>query len=539
MKKKLILLLTILSIAGCNDRLDIDQQGKLDASTFYQNEKDFEAAILSPYSTLLNYYFDQSGVGGYKVTLFPDDDAVPSNNNTDNVEDFLWQANEGEFLKFWGTTYKGIQRANLILNRLPLASNFAVPDKKKLYEGEARFLRAFFHFQLALHFGNAPISDQFYERPEQIKVTNSQPGAIWDFVIADLKTAKENLPAKWDENNWGRATKYAAAALLGKVYLYRAQWEKNNTFYAGAATELTDVVNNGGYRLVSDFKDNFSSATENNAESLFEIQYSLAGGTNNWLPVDFNTEAAAGSGRQIMWRCGCGPTDTLTKAEIDARIHCAPLADWHGYGQVHATKSLQKEFEPNDPRRSQTIFIQGDVFKGNPYGSDNEVFKSIWSVTGSTPAKYVVQENLDQVLNQPNRSPNNERVIRYADVLLMLAEAKLLGNNDVTGAAELINQIRRRADPSTSVLPDVPTSITVSEMFKRLQHERRVELAFEGNRYSDLVRWHRAGLIDVKRDIDFGRASANQNWSPKYLVKPIPQRELDLNKELQQNQEYR
>ena len=180
------------------------------------------------------------------------------------------------------------------------------------------------------------------------------------------------------------------------------------------------------------------------------------------------------------------------------------------------------------PRRPQTIYKPGDDFKGVSY-------QAAWSVTGSTPAKYVKQENLD--FRFPlNISTDNARVIRYADVLLMLAEAKLLGCNDIGGAATLINQVRRRVDPTGLILVDRSSAVSKDQMFAWLRHERMVELSFKGHRYNDLVRWHRANLINIKTDIDFGRAPANQNWTPKYLIKPIPQRELDLNSNLKQIQ---
>jgi hypothetical protein len=140
---------------------------------------------------------------------------------------------------------------------------------------------------------------------------------------------------------------------------------------------------------------------------------------------------------------------------------------------------------------------------------------------------------------QPNMGTNNERVLRYADILLMSAECKILGPSmDLAGAAALINQVRRRADPSGLILLNRPASASKDQMFQFLMRERRVELALESHRYNDLVRWHRANLINIKTNIDFGRSAANNNWTPKNLLKPIPQRELDLNSNLVQNPGY-
>jgi hypothetical protein len=204
---------------------------------------------------------------------------------------------------------------------------------------------------------------------------------------------------------------------------------------------------------------------------------------------------------------------------------------------MHVVKPVQEEFEPGDPRRAKTIFLDGDPF---PLPPSPTTYSGLWSVTGSTPAKYILTDKTGKEVSgwQPNMGVNNERILRYADILLMSAECKILGPApNLAAAAALINQVRRRADPSGTILPDVPVG-SQEDMFEYLAHERRVELALEGHRYNDLVRWHRAGLINIDTDIDFGRGPANSNWNVRNLLKPIPQRELDLNKNLTQNPGY-
>lgn len=225
-----------------------------------------------------------------------------------------------------------------------------------------------------------------------------------------------------------------------------------------------------------------------------------------------------------MWRTAC------------EQGNCAGGANSEGYGFVHVVKPLQHEFEPNDPRRIQSIFLDGDPFPSD----ETPVFSASWSVTGSTPSKYILGDvEGGSIPGEPNYGTNNERVLRYADILLMSAECKLLGSTtDIAGAAALINKVRERADPTQTILPPRSAASSKDQMFAYLMHERRVELCFEGNRYNDLVRWHNAGLINISTDIDFGRSAANNNWKPKNLLKPIPQRELDLNKNLAQNPGY-
>ncbi len=527
MKKILITtMLTVFfafSFTMCKKQLALSPIGGLTQDTFYQNEKDFDAASLSPYATMLTYYFDQSGGGWYNAMLFEDDDVTVRSNGTNGVEDFNWLADNGDFRSVWETTYKGIQRANVIIEQLPKATGFVDETKKPRYEAEAKFMRAYFNFILAINWGTAPLANSTVKSLDETRMPNSKPGELWDAIVSDLTFAKQNLPASWNTENTGRATSGAASGMLGRALLYRAQWENKPALYAAADAEFTSIISSGKYSLVSNFADNFALSKENNAESLFEIQFAY-GRDNNWYPNEDG--GGSGTGRYIMWRAGC------------EQGICADGANAEGYGLVHIVKPLQDAFEPNDPRRPKTIFRDGDPF---PPSSKTPVFKAAWSVTGSTPAKYIIEDKSGTQITgwQPNMGTNNERILRYADILLMSAECKILGSSpDLAGAATLINRVRRRADPGGAILADRPASATKDQMFKFLMRERRVELALEGNRYNDLVRWHRAGLINIKTDIDFGRTPANNNWNVRNLLKPIPQRELDLNSNLIPNPGY-
>lgn len=514
----------------CEDKLDLGPLGELTSKTFYQSEKDFEAASLAPYSTLLNFYYEQGGTGWFQGLLYPDDDVRnPQGNNSQ--EEFIWLPNNGQFSYIWNESYKGIMRANTVIDRLPDAQNFADESNKARFEAEAKYLRAYFYFILARNFGTPPLVTEVIDNIDDSRIGNSQPGEVWDLIESDLDFAKANLPDAWDTENTGRVTSFASHALLGKVLLYRAQWEGNNTKYGEAITEFNEVVNSGKFQLMDDYADNFREETENNAESIFEIQMTR-GDFNPWLPTDFGLEqnqniGAAGSGRKIFMGTACHNGE------------CAPGANAFGYGNIHITSSLQNEFEPDDPRIFHTYYRAGEDYAGSPYDP-------AWSITGASPAKYIrpfIAEG-----NPPNVSTNNERVIRYADVLLMLAEAELLGNGNVPRAADLINMVRDRARNNYEIvygtpapagtLPPRPDNVSVDQMFDWLMHERRVELALEVHRYDDLVRWHRADLINISTDIDFGNTLANQNWDERHLLKPVPQGELDNNQNLNQNPGY-
>lgn len=533
MKKRILVALGVplglaLSASSCN--LDTEPLGSLTDQTFYQTEQDFDAATLGPYTTMLNLTYDQFGFGLWNGFLKPDDNAEHRDPNDPN-DTFNWTSTNGDFAWVWRTAYTGIMRANVVLDKLPAAARFSDPTKKARYEAEARFMRAWWYFLLARNFGNVPIVTKVPTSVEATMVGNSAPGEVWDLIESDLKFAAQNLPANYG-NEKGRATKYSALAYLGKVQIFRAQWFNLPAKYQEAITNLQAVVSSGAFQLVTNYGDNFSENTENNAESLFEIQDTEGDNINSWGTSDTGGRAGHAWNILVSPSCFYGAGGT-----------CAPKAWGMGYGQVEVTPGLDSAFEANDPRKFFTEYSQGEDYGGT-------VYQSTWSRTGHTPAKYNRPWN-------PNRYPNNWsgdnlRLLRYSDVLLLLAEAKLLGNNDIAGAAALVNQVRARARASypfaygtaapVGTLPDVPTTGTTLAWFKQyLVHERRVELAFEDtHRYDDLVRWHRAGLINIKTDINFSSKlpEANTNWSTKNLIKPIPQHELDLNPNLHQNIEY-
>lgn len=528
------LLLTILVYTRCDDKLDLAPLGELNSQTFYKSEKDFEAASLSPYSTILNLYYEQGGTGWFKGVWMPDDDVRDPRGSNQATEIFQWLPNNGDFSYIWSESYKGIMRANVILDRLPDADNFSDEANKARFEAEAKFIRAYFHFILARNFGNPPVVTELIKSLDNADLPNSQPGEIWDLIESDLKFAVDNLPDEWDDNNIGRATSWAARGILGKAMLFRAQWEGNDAKYGEALTQFNAIIDNGPFSLVDDYGDNFREATENNAESIFEIQMTR-GDFNPWLPTDFGLEqnqnvGAAGSARKIYSGAACDNSN------------CAPGANAYGYGSVVPTQSLIDEFEDNDARLYHTAFTDtSDVYTVN-----GDKYNPLWSLTGFNIAKYI--RPFDPSGNPLNITTNNERILRYSDVLLMAAEAEVLGNSNVQRAAELVNMVRKRArdfyevlngEPAPDgTLPDRADDVSPEQMMDWIMHERRVELAMEIHRYDDLVRWHRAGIIDIPTDVDFGNTLANQNWSEKNLIKPIPQGELDINPNLRQHDVY-
>ncbi|HEX6923833.1 MAG TPA: RagB/SusD family nutrient uptake outer membrane protein [Longimicrobiaceae bacterium] len=566
-----------LVLARCDGLLDTQPFGSLNTGTFYKTAGDFEAATIGAYSTLQNLTYSGRDQSIFEQMLLPDDDTRAPGSDEDS--DFSWTPTNNSIGYIWDVSYRGILRANLILQQLELTDQLT-PEEIARFSGEAKFVRAYFNFILARMFGTPPVVTQVASSIEETRLANSQPGEIWDLIEADLEDAITGLAGLDLED--GRASEWAARALLGKVELYRAQWFNQPEKYAEAEQHLQEVVNSGQFSLVP-YKDNFDYRTENNAESLFELQASFGTDINGWAATDENGGgASAGTGRPLA--TGAGGFNGVN----------APGGfDW-GDGGIIMTRTFVDFFERydsatvtvpgtgqqvkvvvRDPRAYWTFYSTGEQYgracdgqQPVPYNfvwgcqgaNVNATEAASWSVTGHTPAKYIrPYENYagGQMLNQ-SVSQNNERLIRYADVLLLLAEAKILGSGDLAGAAALINQVRARARDAwdsaygaasadadlyasftkpANLLPDV-VPVSQEQMFEALMYERRAELSLEFSRFADLVRWLRAGLID-RSDIDFGDDTANSRFNPEvHLLRPIPLGEMDLNPNLQQNPGY-
>lgn len=552
-------------VASCDDFLnETGPIGSLNSETFYQTPEDFRLAIYASYRRQLDLYYEQFGTGWYDTILLPSDDLRSPPTAPDDLDDFNWQSTNGNFDVFWRQSYEGISEANLVLQQLPESP--LDEATKNEFRGEARFLRGYYHFLLARLFGNPPAVRSYLAGSlDSINVGNAdqEPQAVWDLIEADFRFAANNLPATREADNTGRVVSGTAAGYLGKANLFRAQWFGDDSHYEEAIGAFEQVVNGGGYALMEVFEENFEIPTENNQESLFEVQHTAGGNgfTNPWLNPDFGAVAGGGNARHIQQGASTGEDgDGVT----------APGANGQGYGDLHPTRSIRATFEDygsdgdkNDPRRFSTYFLQDEVYSPESCtipAEDGEgevtlepcLYQEGFGYTGATPAKYM---RPFEFLEQAPLFTNNERLMRYADVLLMLAEAELLGNGNASRAAELVNQVRERArnnydfacsegalylgcDEDRESVEVVPPVDAANLTHETIRHERRLELAFEGHRYHDLVRWHHAGLIAIPNDIDFGSDVANANWTEQNLLRPIPQTRIDNNPNLVQNERY-
>ncbi|MCO6462232.1 MAG: RagB/SusD family nutrient uptake outer membrane protein [Saprospiraceae bacterium] len=478
MRKNQILFIFLTALYGlsCTGILDKEPIGILDAGSFFKTEKDALQAVNAAYQPLMfcssnNNFYWAFGVLASDEAVVGGDGSRPGLTELD----FLTQTSRTEELNnFWKLEYKGINQCNTVLDRVPgIDMDVALKDR---ILGEAHFLRAFYYFQLTQVFGDVPLYTKITP-PEELKIPRTPVADIYKLIIDDCEKAALSLPVSYDASQVGRATKGAALALAAKTQLYA----KN---YTAVLSYIDQIKALGVYALMPDYEDNFRKNTQNNSESVWEIQHT-------------NLELGVGNSLNQYWSSKKIP---------------------NGYGFCEVTPEYVAEFEPGDPRRQFTVASNNEDYFGH-------IYKNSYSSTKYSPRKYL---QADSTLTQKADGDINVTNIRYAEILLWEAEA-LTELGRVEEAQVPLEQVRARArnqsaDPANT-LPEVKVTDKLA-MLEAIRHERSVELGFEMHRFFDLVRW---GIASEK--IPGFQKNKNELF-------PLPQVELDLNPFLTQNLNY-
>jgi starch-binding outer membrane protein, SusD/RagB family len=485
--KKILLLLLVFLFGSCSDFLEKPLQGQLTQANFPVSGEDALLATNAVYHTLRINLFHQ---GLFPILDIMSDDGSKGSNPDDAAatvgpyDKFQHIPTEGNITRWWSTLYEGVKRANVVIVEVP---KIAMDESLKArYIGEAKFLRALFYFDLVRAWGGVPIITELNPPSGSTRASRDE---VYQLIIQDLLDASTALPEKsgYAPKDLGRATKGAAKGLLAKVYLF-------NGDFVNAEKSALEVINSNQYDLEADFSSANSVSGEFGVESVFEI-----GGT---------------------------PYENITQGGSQyANVQGVRGSPNRGWGFNRPTLDLQDSFEPGDPRLDATVIYLGEVLDGITIVGD-----------GPTPNETIVNNQIVEIEcynqkvwtpgdNVPTQFAHNRRILRYADVLLMAAEA-LNENNKSTEAKIYLNQVRERARMGNpDILPDV-TESGKDALRTLIQRERRHELAMEGHRFWDLVRW---GLADeVLGPLGF--------QAGKHELLPLPQSEIDLTQEvLEQN----
>lgn len=463
----------------------------------------------------------------YNSTYFPEwfigdvvsDDALKGGQSTNDMADAYdlenWKTmpNNTLLLDFYRAQYQGIGRCNLAIEYIGKMGNDETLDlalQNRLL-GEAHFLRAYYYFRLVRIFGGVPLVDYVVDSDSKWSQPRASVADVYSLIKADLLFAQQNLIEKseYSAEDLGRATKGAAEAMLLKTNLYTGD-------YAAAKQWGDTIIESGEYSLCPDYADNFTLDGENGPESVFEIQY-CEDPTSDYGEGDGFTR---GTFTVILTR----PRSSLMGG---------------GWGFNHPTQNLYDEFEEGDVRRDLTIVNPTDEQLENP---SQEVYLGS-RYTNRKYALFTADDNtLWYKLSHDSRGPINNKQIRYADVLLMYAEAcaNLGLENEAT---EALNKVRNRVLMPT--YPGYSISLNGAQtnptLMQAIRHERRVELAMEGHRWFDLCRW---GI--AKETMDAYKATETQEAQGqmaefikgKHELFPIPSDEIDLNPAMEQNPGY-
>ncbi len=488
--KQLLAILTLfgsLTFTSCEDFLTEEVRGQQNLDTYFTTADECEAYITGCYQDITcGGWWNINTV--WLLSEMCSDDAWMGN-TTQSQSDYIslahYQGNgasNGPISNFWQYRYKGILRCNVAIDRI---SNAELEDKELQARlvAEARFLRGYFYFELARNFGGVPLITEF-KMPEEIQgITRASLENTYKFIEEDLIAAAEVLPkrSEYADADMGRATSGAALGLLGKVYLYQEKWTEARDVlqklipesgYTGEDAQTTE------YDLLPNFGDVWDKDFDNSVESLFEVQYEYhatlaVGGSLSTVTGARSCGAALGDG--WAW---CQPTANLEAAysEDDERrewtIIKTGCTEIKGETEENFTKIL------ND---NKEISVYDDCVEKYNLPANSLVIDPSGHKSGRIIRKYYLPLNDRPEVYNTDKSPLNHRILRYADVLLMYAEACNELSDD-THAQAALNRVRNRAGLS-------PVSLTGNELRHAIRNERRLELAFEQNRLYDIRRW--------------------------------------------------
>jgi len=509
--KNLKILLVVLSFTAfsCDEELDIANPNAQTNETFWQNEDHAIKGVNSIYNSFI--------IDGSYMRMTP---ALTDSRGDDFTGDSPWLdlvqvgnftilPTSGPVEWMWASYYQAIFRANQVLTYVPAIEMDEAVKARCI--GQAHFLRGLAYFNLVTNYEKVPLTTGFPSDKSQYYAATATNEEIWAQVIADFTAAQSMLPVSFasvtgaDQNQVGRATKGAATGFLGKSYLYTRQW-------ALSAAEFNKLINGPEvniYSLTANYKDNFGPSTENNSESIFEIQFATGSGTIKNYGGEPNS----------LWM------------QVSSVGHTYAM-DGYGYSDFLPTRWIYDEYKQErtvngrlDPRLLVSIASyeptenSTTVYGGAPW---------LNPTTNIYPRKYthdgfgVSTESQGGV----EYSEINYRVMRYADVLLMYAEA-LNEQGQTANAYQYIQQVRNRAN-----LPNLAATrpgMTQVQMRDQIAHERALELSIESIRIHDIIRW---GWLYDPAKLAMLRSHDNDfnTWTPGKEYLPIPQRELDVNR---------
>ena len=509
-KYQLTLILTTV-LSACVPNMDLNNPEQVSVDTYYLNQEQLESAIIPAYQALFGICQGGYAVGAFNNLLAPGDDFDVTLSNTGVYQD----------------TYN-----TLAMEKINSFTGELQEDIKNRMLGETHFLRGLHYMHLCMLFGETiPLYEHSVSDVADYYKGNSNPGEIYRLIINDFSKAAELLPPRsvmyQDADCIGRATQGAAQAYLARSYLYRPILEKGQSAeFDKAEKVLKQIIDSNEYKLTDNFRANsLGGEYENNSESLFELQQVLG--------ADFFEQSYS-----LRWQMIGVPNGT-----------------GNAWWNLAPNQRTFDEFEKGDPRKYMTLWCPGGAYYTELNGHIAD-WDYMYEKLSSDKHLYGTRKYCPDYQIENNANENNERLMRYADVLLMYAECLYeagkseLPINDPNGPKYWIQKVRSRANNivpseqphlwyqhSPGTIPDVETLLTsgtiingipMNDIKNLIVHERYVEFCGEYLRYFDLLRW---GMADEK----WLQSIKELGWTPKAMYYPFPQQELNNNQKLHGN----
>ncbi len=569
--KYIYTLIAVIFFTSCYD-LDRFPLDKPSSQTFWQNDDQAKMGIMGVYSQM-------SATNLFGI-LFSTDCLSDVGLGFDNpgyysIATGVYTDRDGQVQGKWQSTYHGIMTANNVIRNVA-NSELISDDVKTKVIAEAKFLRGLFYFHLLDYYGGVPLYDETVELEKDyndLLKKRSTAEETRTFILKDLTDAIAGLPVSWDQLDYGRATKGAAYALRGKVYLFAKD-------YPNATKDFEEIVlkSDYGYELYPEYDQLFLpkelGGADESKEMVFAIQNMGGIGTEYGMPMTFymGTRSSFGS----CWNNSMPSTDLMAMYELkdgkpfnwddyfpgfkanDAVKKETFVATLAAGGKTVATypknyDELVAMYDERDPRMGQTLILPYTDYLGwlrnapNPctfvvatgVNESNGFIRNNRGWNTNFWRKFVAEANMDGLITNRAHTPINFPLIRYADVLLMLAECYNETNN-FDDAVKYINKVRQRPSTNLPALNSGPAWLearTKDEIFKRIMQERAVEFAGEGLRFSDIRRWKVAeSLLSGKKELQItGELALNRSFNERDYLWPIPAVEIEINPELEQN----
>lgn len=562
----------VCSLASCYE-LDLNPHEEVSQQVFWQTEAQVKQGVMGVYDCMKRTGESDTPNAAYFGNYFLLDAlsdiaiakpfaALENGTSTDRTE---------AYLEKWKGMYDGIAIANHALQNIP-AADMAEEDRN-VYLAEVRFLRGLFYFHLLDFYGGVPLYDESWnlaETYDKMLEPRSTAEQVRTFILADLDYAARHLPYAWSAADYGRVTKAAAVALRGKVYLYAGEWEKAKADFQ----DLVDHNSTYGCALNPDYAAMFKPGTDANPEMILFISNSGGAGDSNdgmkmafyhgnrstygsgWasssLDPDFADTYELKNGKPFNWNDYIPGYNEMKPAQKLKALSCQQKNGVAtAYPKYH--RQIMQAYSDRDPRLNQTCITPYDSILGWNANQARMMEYVIFETAGPKATngyveqavsrwyyfrKFVPEGDWDGRITDRNHTPVNFPLIRYADVLLMLAECyNELG--DVNEAVKYINLVRARPSTGMPGLNSGPAWLearTKEQVQERLMHERGVELAGEGIRYSDIRRWRVAEKLcnRTKKEIH-GNKRQDTKFTQRDYLWPIPGTEIEMNTKLTQN----